>query len=173
MNESARKRWLRRLGLSGSALLLASLTGCDMGQAEGTMQLPVQASAQAVDVDWCFYFVFWANVFYFVHIMAIMGYFMWRYRARPGEDRTPEPSICAEAVNPRGTCDTDPSTGGDCSCDPECSSPPSCACDTGIGTCEAATGGDTCLCDIDCYSTLLVGAVASGDKNKDHRVVSM
>lgn len=64
------------------------LTGCSgaMGDPEGTWQMPVQASEQAAGIDWIYYFIFWLCVFYFVHIMGVMAYFMWRYRRNPGQE---------------------------------------------------------------------------------------
>ncbi len=72
-------------GLAAAGLLLA---GC--GNPDGTLQMPLQASEQAKDVDWVYYFIFWLNAFYFIHIMGVMAWFGWRYRRRPGV--APEPS---------------------------------------------------------------------------------
>lgn len=83
------RRLRRRLPLLG-ALLAAGLLLAGCGNAEGTIQMPLQGSEQAKDVDWVYYFIFWLNVFYFVHIMAVMVWFGWRYRRRPGV--APEPS---------------------------------------------------------------------------------
>jgi len=82
---------LRRLAplwaLLGVVLLLA---GC--GAPEGTFQMPPQSSEHAKSIDWVYYFIFWLNVFYFVHIMALMAWFMWRYRRRPGVPPQPSPN---------------------------------------------------------------------------------
>lgn len=80
----ARRTW--QVAAAGAVTLLA---GC--GNAEGTWQMPIQASEQAAEVDWIYYFIFWLCVFYFVHIMAAMGWFMWRYRRRPGHEAEHSP----------------------------------------------------------------------------------
>jgi len=75
-------RTLLHLAPLASALVL---TGC--GSADGTLQMPIQASAQAAGaggIDWIYYFIYWLCVFYFVHIMGAMLWFMWRYRRRAG-----------------------------------------------------------------------------------------
>ncbi len=92
-------RPLRRLsllaGMAGAALLLG---GC--GSADGTLQMPVQASAQAETVDWIYYFIFWLSAFYFVHIMAVMAWFMWRYRRQEGKgpERSPHHNLPLEVA---------------------------------------------------------------------------
>jgi len=76
------------------------LTGCGnlMGDPDGNWQLPMQASEQAAEIDWIYYFIFWLCVFYFVHIMAVMAYFMWRYRRQPGQEveESPHHSLSLE-----------------------------------------------------------------------------
>lgn len=74
----------RRTWQVAAALAVTLATGC--GNPEGTWQMPLQASEQAAQVDWIYYFIFWLCAFYFVHIMAVMGWFMWRYRRRPGHE---------------------------------------------------------------------------------------
>jgi cytochrome c oxidase subunit 2 len=49
----------------------------------GDWGLPEQASTFAADVDWMMAFINWLCVFFFVLIMALMGYFMWKYRGTP------------------------------------------------------------------------------------------
>lgn len=70
---------------AGSVTLL---TGCGnlMGDPDGNWQMPEQASEAAAGIDWVYYFIFWLCVFYFVHIMGVMAYFMWRYRRNPGQE---------------------------------------------------------------------------------------
>ncbi|MGB0679988.1 MAG: cytochrome c oxidase subunit II [Polyangiales bacterium] len=55
-----------------------------MGDKDGTIQLPAQGSTFAAEIDWLYYFIYWASVIAFVAIMGAMLYFMWRYRRRPG-----------------------------------------------------------------------------------------
>lgn len=73
-------------GMAAGALTL--LTGCGnlMGDKDGNWQMPMQASEEAAGIDWVYYFIFWLCVFYFVHIMGAMAYFMWRYRRKPGQE---------------------------------------------------------------------------------------
>lgn len=79
----------RRTWQALAAAAVTLLSGC--GSPDGTWQMPVQASEQAVQTDWIYYFIFWLCVFYFVHIMAVMAYFMWRYRRRPGHEAEHSP----------------------------------------------------------------------------------
>ena len=78
------------------------LTGCGnlMGDPDGNWQMPMQASEQAADIDWIYYFIFWLCVFYFVHIMGVMAYFMWRYRRQPGQEveESPHHSLTLEVA---------------------------------------------------------------------------
>lgn len=54
-----------------------------------TFWLPQKASTFANDVDIPFYFVYWVSVFFFVLIVGLMVWFMFRYR-RPAEGTTPD-----------------------------------------------------------------------------------
>lgn len=54
-----------------------------------TLQLPAQLSTIAPDVDWMYDFIFWVSVVFFVGIVGVMVYFMWRYRRRPGVKAQP------------------------------------------------------------------------------------
>jgi cytochrome c oxidase subunit 2 len=71
------------------AALATFAAGC--GRAGGTWQMPEQASLHAADVDWMYYYIFWLCVFYFAHIMAMLGWFAWKYRRRPGHEPQPSP----------------------------------------------------------------------------------
>ncbi|MEZ6189319.1 MAG: cytochrome c oxidase subunit II transmembrane domain-containing protein [Planctomycetota bacterium] len=55
-------------------------------------QLPPKLSTTAAEVDWLYDYIYWWCVFFFVLIVAVMGYFMWRYRRRPGHGAQPSPS---------------------------------------------------------------------------------
>ncbi|MCW8137644.1 MAG: cytochrome c oxidase subunit II [Planctomycetota bacterium] len=57
----------------------------------GGFWLPPQASEQAADVDWLFWFIFYLCTFFFVLIIAVAGYFSWVYR-RQTPDQAPLPS---------------------------------------------------------------------------------
>lgn len=72
--------------LAYAVLLLA---GC--GRVGGTMQMPEQASKIAVDMDWMYYYIFWLCVIFFVQIMAMLAWFAWKYRRRPGHEPQPSP----------------------------------------------------------------------------------
>jgi cytochrome c oxidase subunit II len=86
--------------LAAGAVTLASGCGSGgfMGDPEGTWQMPIQASKEAADIDWIYYFIFWICLFYFVHIIAAMGWFMWRYRKSPGQEveESPHHSLSLE-----------------------------------------------------------------------------
>ena len=71
------------------ALVAAAASGC--GNTGGTFQMPEQSSVAAPFVDWVYYYIFWLCVFYFIHIMGMMGWFMWKYRRRPGHETQPSP----------------------------------------------------------------------------------
>ncbi|MEW6198762.1 MAG: cytochrome c oxidase subunit II [Planctomycetota bacterium] len=66
------------------------MTNLLLGQAElppvapgaGTTWLPPQASTAAPHTDAVFYFIFWVSVFFFTLIVALMVYFVLRYRQR-------------------------------------------------------------------------------------------
>ncbi len=49
-----------------------------------TYQLPAQLSTYAAEVDWLYYVIFWISVAFFVGIVGVMGYFVVRYRSKPG-----------------------------------------------------------------------------------------
>ncbi|MBL4850629.1 MAG: cytochrome c oxidase subunit II [Planctomycetes bacterium] len=83
-----------------AALAVTLMTGCGnmMGDVDGNWQMPIQASKEAADIDWVYYFIFWICLFYFVHIMGAMGWFMWRYRRIPGKEveESPHHSLSLE-----------------------------------------------------------------------------
>lgn len=54
------------------------------GSPQGTIQLPRALSTLAPQVDWLYYFIFWASVVAFIAIAGSLLYFVWRYRSRPG-----------------------------------------------------------------------------------------
>ena len=51
--------------------------------------LPPPASTFAKDTDWMFYFITWVSVFFFVLIVALMLYFMVKYKRKSEDDVTP------------------------------------------------------------------------------------
>lgn len=60
----------------------------------GTFWLPEAASTVAGDVDALFYFVYWISVVIFFLVVAVMTYFMIKYRRRTPQDR---PSVVHES----------------------------------------------------------------------------
>jgi cytochrome c oxidase subunit II len=50
----------------------------------GTYWLPQAASTVAGEVDWLFNFILWLSIVCFIGIVGVMGYFMVKYRRRPG-----------------------------------------------------------------------------------------
>ncbi|MCP3902746.1 MAG: cytochrome c oxidase subunit II [Planctomycetes bacterium] len=56
-------------------------TGQDVG---GGFWLPPSHSTAAESVDWVFYLIYWICVFFFLLIMVLMGWFIYKYRRRPG-----------------------------------------------------------------------------------------
>lgn len=52
----------------------------------GTAWLPPQAATTAHDIDAVFYFIYWVSVFFFVLIVALIVYFVIRYRQRTAGD---------------------------------------------------------------------------------------
>lgn len=60
--------------------LILPLASPDLVNGPGGM--PAQASTFAAEVDDMYWLINWICVFFFVLIMALMGYFMWKYRAR-------------------------------------------------------------------------------------------
>ena len=69
----------------GGALMAAE------GSGDSTFWLPRQGSKIAKDVDFAWDAVYWLSIFFFVLIMGIMAYFMWRYRSGRMK-KGPEPS---------------------------------------------------------------------------------
>ncbi|MCG3138027.1 MAG: cytochrome c oxidase subunit 2 [Phycisphaerae bacterium] len=55
-----------------------------LAQTQGDFWLPPQASTVSAEVDWLFYFIYWLSVFFFVLIVGVMMYFIFRYRRQPG-----------------------------------------------------------------------------------------
>jgi cytochrome c oxidase subunit 2 len=58
-----------------------------MGEENGTIWLPEQASTIAPTIDWLFYFVYWTSLVLFVGIMAAMLYFAYKYRRQHASER--------------------------------------------------------------------------------------
>lgn len=83
--------WLARLAVSLGLLATSALLLAGCGKAGGDWQLPQEASAQAAETDWVYYFIFWTNVVYFVHIVIAMGVLMVKYRRRPGVEPQKSP----------------------------------------------------------------------------------
>lgn len=63
------------------AILLSSLFG---NTSDGTLVFPPQGSDGAAAVDWLFYSITAISAFFFVVIVAVMTYFVLRFRRRPG-----------------------------------------------------------------------------------------
>ncbi|MCG3173490.1 MAG: cytochrome c oxidase subunit 2 [Myxococcota bacterium] len=72
-----------------NTFLLNAVIAQAAGGANETTWMPVQASTVAADTDWAFYFIYWLCIFFFVLIMAAMGYFMFAYKASPGRKTSP------------------------------------------------------------------------------------
>lgn len=53
----------------------------------GTFWLPEAASTVAAEVDWLFYFVYWASAIIFVGVVAAILYFAYKYRRKDPNDR--------------------------------------------------------------------------------------
>lgn len=53
----------------------------------GTLWLPERASTLAEDIDYLFYFVYWASVALFVLVVAGMIFFVFKYRRRSAHDQ--------------------------------------------------------------------------------------
>ncbi len=51
--------------------------------------LPKAATSHAVDVDNLYMFIFWLSVFFFVLVSGLIGLFVFRYRRRSENERTP------------------------------------------------------------------------------------
>lgn len=60
--------------------------------AGGTLVFPIQGSDSAAAVDWLFYAITAISTVFFVVIVAVMTYFVLRYRRRPGHEVEPSPS---------------------------------------------------------------------------------
>jgi len=58
----------------------------------GTFWMPKAVNAEADDSDMMFYAVLALSVFFFVAIAALVVYFTWKYRHRPGHKSEPSPS---------------------------------------------------------------------------------
>ena len=76
-------------GLVGTPLVaLATLVG-GCGARGGTVQMPMQGTDHAAEVDWLYYFIFWTSVVSFVLIVGTMLWFVVKYRRRPGHTAVP------------------------------------------------------------------------------------
>ncbi|QDU41177.1 Cytochrome c oxidase subunit 2 precursor [Maioricimonas rarisocia] len=69
-----------------------SLTGLLAAGNDGTIAFPSQGSTVAPAVDSLFYIITAISAFFFVLIVAVMIYFVVRYRRRPGHDVEKSPS---------------------------------------------------------------------------------
>ena len=58
----------------------------------GTMQLPPQASTFAPQVDQLYYFIFWGCLIFFLLIVGVSAWFIFKYRRRPGDTYRPSPT---------------------------------------------------------------------------------
>ncbi|MGL4464068.1 MAG: hypothetical protein ACRC1K_18095, partial [Planctomycetia bacterium] len=58
--------------------------------AGASFMFPPQSSATAPTVDRMYYFIYYLSIFFFVLIIGVSGYFVWKYRRRPGVE--PQPS---------------------------------------------------------------------------------
>lgn len=79
--------------------ILAQATTQASSASPATFWMPPQASTVAGGVDSLFYFIFWITVFFFVLILALMLYFVAKYRyteARPDADPAPSHSTALE-----------------------------------------------------------------------------
>lgn len=56
-----------------------------------TFWMPKQASAQAADIDWLYYFIYYLTAFTFLGCLVAGVYLAWRYRRRPGHRAEPSP----------------------------------------------------------------------------------
>jgi cytochrome c oxidase subunit 2 len=56
-----------------------------------TFWFPPQGSTVAHDVDWLFYEILWISIFFFVVIVALMLWFVVKYRRRTGHSEQPSP----------------------------------------------------------------------------------
>lgn len=79
--------------------ILAQATTQATSATSGSFWMPPQASTVAGGVDSLFYFIFWITVFFFVLILALMLYFVAKYRyteARPDAEPAPSHSTALE-----------------------------------------------------------------------------
>ena len=44
-----------------------------------TFQLPAQMAVAAEEIDYLYYFVYWFSVVFFVGIVGVSLYFLWKY----------------------------------------------------------------------------------------------
>jgi cytochrome c oxidase subunit 2 len=72
---------MKKLLATSLVLFASKLALADGG---GPWGLPEPASTVAGDMDWMYGFINWVCIFFFVLIMGLMGYFMWKYRGKPG-----------------------------------------------------------------------------------------
>jgi cytochrome c oxidase subunit 2 len=56
---------------------------------EATVQLPRQLSTLAASIDEMYYFIFWVSVFFFVAIIGVALWCIWKYRASKHPHSTP------------------------------------------------------------------------------------
>jgi cytochrome c oxidase subunit 2 len=68
--------------------------------ASGSFWFPVQASSSAPKVDWIYDVILWISTFFFVLIVAIMAYFVMRYKRKQGvsHDSTASHSTALEVA---------------------------------------------------------------------------
>ncbi|MBL8613662.1 MAG: cytochrome c oxidase subunit II [Myxococcales bacterium] len=59
-----------------------------------TFQLPAQMAVAAEEIDYLYYFVYWFSVVFFVGIVGVSLYFLWKYKRRPGQkpEHVPDPT---------------------------------------------------------------------------------
>jgi cytochrome c oxidase subunit 2 len=70
------------MNMLSSLNLLASADLPSVAPRPGSFWLPTQASTGAAQTDLVFYFIYWVSVFFFILIVALMVYFVIRYRRR-------------------------------------------------------------------------------------------
>jgi cytochrome c oxidase subunit 2 len=68
-------------------LVLTTAAGPRLPEGGGTVWMPPQSSTAAPHVDEVFYFIYWVSVFFFVLIVGLMVYFIFRYRRRKEGER--------------------------------------------------------------------------------------
>jgi cytochrome c oxidase subunit 2 len=62
-----------------------------LADAGPTFWFPPQASTTAHDIDSLWFFIYWICIFFFVIIVAVMLWFVVKYRRRPGHTEQPSP----------------------------------------------------------------------------------